>query len=158
MDRIWAWFNPWSYAQDEGWQTVQSLMAIGSGGLTGVGLGSGGSKWYYLPEQHTDFIFSVLCEELGFIGALVVLLLIVFILWRGIMVAVKAPSTYTGMLAIGLIGSIGVQSIMNLGVATGLLPVTGITLPFVSYGGTSLVVSMIMIGMLLNISRDANKG
>lgn len=153
LERVYAWLDPWSYAQDEGWQTVQSLMAIGSGGLTGVGLGSGGSKWYYLPERHTDFIFSVLCEEMGFLGALFVLLLIVFILWRGIMIAVKAPNTYTSLLAIGLVGSLGVQSVINLGVCTGLLPVTGVTLPFVSYGGTSLVVSMVMIGMLLNISR-----
>lgn len=152
-ERIFAWLDPWAYAQGDGWQTTQSLMAIGSGGLTGVGLGSGGSKWYYLPERHTDFIFSVLCEEMGFIGALFVLLLIVFILWRGIMIAVKAPNTYTSLLAIGMVSSLGIQSMLNLGVCTGLLPVTGVTLPFVSYGGTSLVVSMTMIGILLNISR-----
>ena len=157
MDRIRAWLNPWAFAQDEGWQTVQSMMAIGSGGLTGVGLGSGGSKWYYLPERHTDFIFSVLCEELGFIGGLVVILIISFIVWRGVMVAIKAPSTYTTLLSIGLIGSLGVQSIVNLGVCTGLLPVTGVTLPFMSYGGTSLVVSMTMIGMLLNISKNSSR-
>ena len=157
MDRIRAWLDPWAFAQDEGWQTVQSMMAIGSGGLTGVGLGSGGSKWLYLPELHTDFIFSVLCEEMGFIGGLVVILLIAFIVWRGVMVAIKAPSTYTTLLSIGLISSLAVQSIVNLGVCTGLLPVTGVTLPFVSYGGTSLVVSMTMIGMLLNISRQGNR-
>lgn len=157
MDRIRAWLDPWAYAQDEGWQTVQSLMAIGSGGLSGVGLGSGGSKWFYLPERHTDFIFSVLCEEMGFLGGLVVVLLISLIVWRGVMVAIKAPSTYTTLLSIGLIGSLAVQSIVNLGVCTGLLPVTGVTLPFMSYGGTSLVVSMTMIGMLLNISRQGNR-
>jgi cell division protein FtsW len=133
------------------------MMAIGSGGLTGVGLGSGGSKWYYLPERHTDVIFSVLSEELGFIGGLVVILIIGFIVWRGVMVAIKAPTTYTTLLSIGLIGSLGVQSIVNLGVCTGLLPVTGVTLPFMSYGGTSLVVSMTMIGMLLNISKNSNR-
>lgn len=158
MERIWGWLDPWAYEQGIGWQTVQSLMAIGSGGLTGVGLGSGGGKWFYLPAQHTDFIFSIICEEVGFLGASFVVLLILFIVWRGIMIAVKAPSVYSSLLAIGLISSIGIQSVMNLGVATGLLPVTGITLPFVSYGGTSLIVSMIMIGMLLNISRDTNKG
>ena len=157
MDRIRAWLDPWAFAQDEGWQTVQSMMAIGSGGLTGVGLGSGGSKWYYLPERHTDFIFSVLSEELGFIGGLVVILIIGFIVWRGVMVAIKAPTTYTTLLSIGLIGSLGVQSIVNLGVCTGLLPVTGVTLPFMSYGGTSLVVSMTMIGILLNISKNSNR-
>ncbi len=157
MDRIRAWLNPWAFAQDEGWQTVQSMMAIGSGGLTGVGLGSGGSKWFYLPERHTDFIFSVLCEELGFIGGVIVILIIAFIVWRGVTVAIKAPTTYTTLLSIGLIGSLGVQSIVNLGVCTGLLPVTGVTLPFMSYGGTSLVVSMAMIGILLNISRQSNR-
>lgn len=153
MERIYAWIDPWTYEQDGGWQVIQSLYAIGSGGLTGVGLGSGGSKWFYLPERHTDFIFSVLCEEMGFLGAVFVILLVVFIIWRGVMIAVKAPNTYASLLSLGLISSIAVQSLVNLGVVTGLVPVTGITLPFVSYGGTSLVVSMIMVGMLLNISR-----
>lgn len=157
MERIYAWLDPWAYSQGDGWQTVQSLMAIGSGGLTGVGLGSGGSKWYYLPARHTDFIFSVLCEELGFIGGVIVVLLLGFIVWRGVMVAVKAPNTFDSLLAIGLISSMAVQAVVNLGVCTGLLPVTGVTLPFVSYGGTSLVVSMTMIGMLLNISRYADR-
>lgn len=156
-ERILAWLDPWAYAQGGGWQTVQSLMTIGSGGFTGVGLGAGGGKWYYLPEEHTDFIFSMICEETGFLGASFLVLLIMFVVWRGIMIAVKAPSLYTSLLAMGLIGSIAVQSIINLSVATGLFPVTGITLPFISYGGTSLIVSMTMIGMLLNISRDIKK-
>ena len=117
-------------------------MAIGSGGLSGVGLGSGGSKWCYLPERHTDFIFSVYCEETGFLGGLFMLLLIAFIIWRGILVAVKAPDNYSALLAIGLISCIGVQSIVNLFVCAGLFPVTGVTLPFVSYGGTSVILRM----------------
>ena len=152
MQRIYAWFDPWAYSSGDGWQTCQSLMALGSGSLTGVGLGEGGSKWFYLPARHTDFIFSIIGEELGFIGALLVVLLIAFIVWRGIMIAVKAPDTYTSLLALGIISSIAIQSIINLGVVTGLLPVTGVTLPFVSYGGTSMVVSMAMVGILLNVS------
>lgn len=157
IERLYAWFNPWAYSGDEGWQTCQSLMALGSGGLTGVGLGEGGSKWFYLPERHTDFIFSVIGEELGFLGAALVVLLIALIIWRGLMIAVKAPDMYTSLLALGLIGSIAIQSLVNLGVVTGLLPVTGVTLPFVSYGGTSLVVSMAITGILLNISRYIEK-
>ena len=157
LERVYAWFDPWAYSSDEGWQTVQSLMAIGSGGFSGVGLGSGGSKWYYLPERHTDFIFSVTCEELGFIGAVCMVLLIMFILWRGVMIAVKVPNLYASLLSLGITASLSVQSLINLGVCTGLLPVTGVTLPFVSYGGTSLVISMTMIGMLLNMSRYINK-
>ncbi len=153
LERVYAWFNPWAYEMDEGYQTVQSLMALGSGGLTGVGLGSGGSKWFYLPERHTDFIFSVLGEEMGFLGAVLVVLLIFFIIWRGMRIAVKIRNLYASLLAMGVISSLALQSLLNLGVVTGLLPVTGVTLPFVSYGGTSLLVSMGMIGILLNISR-----
>jgi cell division protein FtsW len=152
MERIYAWFNPWAYAADEGWQTCQSLMALGSGGLNGVGLGAGGSKWLYLPARHTDFIFSIIGEELGFLGAGFVVLLIAFIVWRGLMISVKVPDLYTSLLSLGIVMTIAIQSLINLGVVTGLLPVTGITLPFVSYGGTSMVVSLAMIGVLLNIS------
>ena len=153
LERVYAWLDPWSYAGDEGYQTIQSLLALGSGGFTGVGLGSGGSKWFYLPARHTDFIFSVLGEEVGFFGALLVILLLAFVVWRGVMIAVKVKSLYASLLSMGLISAIAVQAIINLGVVTGLVPVTGITLPFISYGGTSLVVSMAMVGMLLNISR-----
>ena len=152
LERVYAWFDPWKYAGDEGWQTCQSLMALGSGGITGVGLGDGGSKWFYLPERHTDFLFSVIGEELGFIGALIVILLIAFIVCRGLIIAMNCSDKYCFLLALGLTSCIGVQSFINLGVCTGLLPVTGVTLPFVSYGGTSMVVSMCMIGMLLSIS------
>lgn len=157
MERIYAWFDPWAYSGDEGWQTCQSLMALGSGGLTGVGLGQGGSKWFYLPARHTDYIFSIIGEELGFLGATFVVLLIAFIVWRGLMIAVKAPDMYTSLLSLGLISCIGIQSLVNLGVVTGLLPVTGVTLPFVSYGGTSMVVCLCMVGILLNISCYAEK-
>jgi len=152
LERVYAVLDPWAYASDEGWQICQSLMALGSGGLTGVGLGDGGSKWFYLPERHTDFIFSIIGEELGFLGAVFVILLIVFIVWRGILIAIKAPDMFCTMLALGIICSIAVQSLINLCVVTGLMPVTGVTLPFVSYGGTSMIVCMSIVGILLKIS------
>ncbi len=155
MDRITAYLDPWADPLGSGFQTIQSLLAIGSGGLSGVGLGAGGAKWYYLPERHTDFIFSVLAEELGFLGGLLVISLFIVLIWRGLMVAVNAPDLFGSLLALGLISMLGLQAFINLGVVTGLLPVTGITLPFVSYGGTSLLVSMASTGILLNISRYA---
>ena len=151
--RLSSWLDPWSDPGNAGLQMVQSLLALGNGGLTGVGLGAGGSKWYYLPEQHNDFIFSVLGEELGFIGAILVIFLFVLLFWRGLTVAAHTEDCFTSLLALGLTASLGVQTIINLGVVTGLLPVTGVTLPFISYGGSSLIVSLIAVGLLLNISR-----
>ena len=155
--RILAWLNPYSDPLDKGYQTIQSWLALGSGGLTGVGLGNGGSKWFYLPERHTDFIFSILGEEWGFIGGLVVILLYCVLIWRGIMIAVRIKNLYAALLAMGIIVAFGVQTFINLGVCTGLLPVTGVTLPLISYGGTSLVVSLVMIGILMNISRYVDR-
>ncbi|MDO4732361.1 MAG: putative lipid II flippase FtsW [Bacillota bacterium] len=153
IERITAWLDPRSDPLGAGYQTIQSWLALGSGGLTGVGLGNGGSKWFYLPARHTDFIFSVLGEELGFLGCLVVIILFTLLIWRGVLIAVRAKDLYSSLLAIGLISAIGIQTFINLGVSTGLLPVTGVTLPLISYGGTSLVVSLTMIGILMNISR-----
>ncbi|MCL1975552.1 MAG: putative lipid II flippase FtsW [Firmicutes bacterium] len=153
LTRLYSWLDPWSDSANSGLQMVQSLLALGNGGLFGVGLGAGGSKWYYLPERHNDFIFSVLGEELGFIGALFVILLFVLLLWRGLSAAVHTKDTFASLLALGLTSSLGVQILINIGVVTGLLPVTGVTLPFISYGGSSLVVSLIAAGLLLNISR-----
>jgi cell division protein FtsW len=157
LARMSSWLDPWSDSAYAGFQMVQSLLALGNGGLSGVGLGAGGSKWYYLPERHNDFIFSVLGEELGFIGAIFVILLFVLLLWRGLMAAVHAEDTFASLLALGLTASLGVQTLINLGVVTGLLPVTGVTLPFISYGGSSLLVSLIAVGLLLNISRLAKR-
>jgi len=155
LQRIYAYLDPWKDPLGSGFQTVQSLLAIGSGGLSGVGLGAGGSKWYYLPERHTDFIFSVLSEELGFIGGFFVIVLFIFLLWRGFSVAVHTPDTFASLVALGITSMIGLQAFINLGVVTGLLPVTGVTLPFISYGGTSLMVSLAAMGALLNISKYA---
>ncbi|MEG1536922.1 MAG: putative lipid II flippase FtsW [Clostridiales bacterium] len=153
LERVYSWLNPWDYPKDEGYQAIQSLLALGSGGLSGVGLGAGGAKWFYLPSRHTDFIFSVLGEELGFVGGVFLIALFMLFVWRGMTTAVKAENTFASLLAAGLTSAIAAQALVNLGVVTGLLPVTGVTLPFVSYGGTSLVVTLIMTGMLLNISR-----
>ncbi|MCR4963541.1 MAG: putative lipid II flippase FtsW [Firmicutes bacterium] len=153
MERVYSWLNPWAYPKDEGYQAIQSLLALGSGGLTGVGLGNGGAKWFYLPSRHTDFIFSVLGEELGFVGGVFLVALFMLFVWRGMTVAVKSDSVFSSLLAVGLTAVIAAQALVNLGVVTGLLPVTGVTLPFVSYGGTSLVVTLTMTGMILNLSR-----
>ncbi len=152
MRRIVAFMNPWADAQDSGFQTVQSLLAIGSGGFSGAGLGAGGAKWYYLPAQHTDFIFSVLAEELGFIGAALVVALFLFFIWRGFLVSIRCPDVFGSLLAVGITSMIGIQAMINLMVATGLFPVTGVTLPFISYGGTSLVISLASVGLLLSVS------
>ena len=153
LERMYSWLDPWSDPSNAGLQMVQSLLALGNGGFSGVGLGAGGSKWYYLPERHNDFIFSVLGEELGFVGAFLVIFLFVLLLWRGLRTAARTDDVYASLLALGLTASLGVQTLINLGVVTGLLPVTGVTLPFISYGGSSLLVSLTAVGLLLNISR-----
>lgn len=155
MARFLAFLDPWKDPQDTGFQTVQSLLAIGSGGFLGVGLGAGRAKTFYLPERHTDFIFSILSEELGFIGGALVIVLFLLFVWRGLKVAVSSPESFGSLLAIGVTSMVGLQAIINLGVVTGSLPVTGITLPFISYGGSSLVFSLAGIGLLLNVSRFA---
>ncbi|MEN6462044.1 MAG: putative lipid II flippase FtsW [Syntrophomonas sp.] len=153
MERVVAFLNPWKYASDEGFQIIQSLYALGSGGLFGMGLGRSRQKFFYLPEQHTDFIFAILGEELGFIGAFVVLSLFLLFAWRGYKIAINAPDNYGSLLAAGITTMVVLQAAINIGVVSGALPVTGITLPFISYGGSSLLFSMIGVGLLLNISR-----
>lgn len=153
MERLMAFLDPWKDPQDSGFQTIQSLLAIGSGGLAGVGLGFGRAKMFYLPERHTDFIFAIIAEELGFIGGAVVIILFLLFVWRGLKVAVSFPEAFGSLIAIGITAMVGIQAIINLGVVTGSLPVTGITLPFISYGGSSLLFSLAGIGLLLNVSR-----
>jgi len=155
MERFLAFLDPWKDPQDTGFQTVQSLLAIGSGGLVGVGLGAGRAKTFYLPERHTDFIFSILAEELGFIGGAVVIILFLLFVWRGLKISVSSPESFGSLIAVGITSMVGIQAVINLGVVTGSLPVTGITLPFISYGGSSLVFSLAGIGLLLNVSRYA---
>ena len=153
MERLLGFMDPWSDPLGTGYQTIQSLFAIGSGGFTGVGLGAGGAKWLYLPERHTDFIFSVLAEETGLLGGAFLILLFMFFTWRGFNIAFKIQDSFGSLLAAGITIMISLQAFINIGIAVGALPVTGITLPFISYGGTSLVISLASVGVLLNISR-----
>lgn len=153
LDRITYFLDPWSDPLGGGYQIIQSLFAIGPGGLVGLGLGMSRQKFSYLPEPQTDFIFSILAEELGFIGGSFLILLFLIVVWRGIRSAIAAPDTFGSLLAIGITGIIGVQVLINIGVVIGAMPVTGITLPLVSYGGSSLTLLLTALGILLNISR-----
>jgi len=155
MRRIFAFLDPWADPLGNGYQTIQSLLALGPGGLFGLGLGQSRQKFLYLPENHTDFIFAMVGEELGFVGASLVVLTFFLFAWRGFRVAMRAPDAYMGFLAVGLTAMVSIQVMINMGVVSGVLPVTGITLPFISYGGTSLVFTMVGVGVLLNISREA---
>ncbi len=138
----------------EAWQINQSLYAIGSGGLFGVGLGESNQKHLYLPEPHNDFIFSVLAEELGFFGCAIVILLFILFIWRGIVISIKAEDTFGTLIAIGVTTMIGLQALINIAVVTNTIPVTGMSLPFFSYGGTAMVVDLIAVGLLLSVSRN----
>lgn len=153
IKRITSFLDPWEDPLGSGFQIIQSLYAIGPGGLLGLGLGQSRQKFFYLPEPQTDFIFAILSEELGFIGGSFVILLFALLLWRGIRVALGAPDLFGSFLAVGIVAMIAIQVMINIGVVIGLMPVTGITLPFLSYGGSSLTLMLIAIGVLLNISR-----
>lgn len=157
MRRLMAFIDPWADRMDSGWNVVQSLLAIGSGGLFGLGLGESRQKYLYVPEQHTDFIFAILGEELGFVGTTIVLFLFAVFAWRGLRVAMRAPDTFGSMLAVGITSMIVLQAFLNIGVVTGSLPTTGITLPFISVGGSSLVVTLAGVGILLNISSQGTR-
>lgn len=153
IKRITSFLDPWEDPLGSGFQIIQSLYAIGPGGLFGLGLGQSRQKFFYLPEPQTDFIFAILSEELGFIGGSFVILLFALLLWRGIRIALGAPDLFGSFLAVGIIAMVAIQVMINIGVVTGLMPVTGITLPFLSYGGSSLTLMLLAIGVLLNISR-----
>lgn len=153
--RMMAFLDPFQYAGDEGYQVVQSLYAIGSGGIFGEGFAQGHQKLFYLPYPYSDFIFSVVGEELGLIGTLAVVLAFALLLWRGARAAVMAPDRFGNLLGIGIITGIIVQALFNISVVTSILPAKGIPLPFISYGGSSVVVSLIGVGILLNISKFA---
>jgi cell division protein FtsW len=151
LKRITSFIDPWQYPADEGYQVVQSMIAFGTGGLWGAGIGKGHQKLFYLPEAHTDFIFSIIGEEFGLIGVLIIIALYTLILLKGIQIARHAPDTFGSLLAVGLTSAMGLQICINMGVALGLLPTKGLTLPFLSYGGTSLMLNMACIGILMNI-------
>lgn len=154
QSRIMQWKDPWAYAADEGYQTVQSLLAIGSGGLAGVGFGKGRQKLLYLPEEHNDMIFSIVCEELGFIGAALILSLFCFLVLRGFWIAIHARDRFGGLLAVGITTMIAMQTFLNVAVVTNFVPNTGISLPFFSYGGTALMIQLFEMGILLSVSRQ----
>ncbi|MFO1445808.1 stage V sporulation protein E [Bacillus sp. Bva_UNVM-123] len=153
IQRITSFLDPWEDPLGSGFQIIQSLYAIGPGGLLGLGLGQSRQKFFYLPEPQTDFIFAILSEELGFIGGSFVILLFALLLWRGIRIALGASDLYGSFLAVGIVAMVAIQVMINIGVVIGLMPVTGITLPFLSYGGSSLTLMLMAIGVLLNISR-----
>ncbi|TLS50401.1 stage V sporulation protein E [Paenibacillus antri] len=155
MQRITGYLDPWSDPLGSGYQIIQSLFAIGPGGLVGLGLGASRQKHSYLPEPQTDFIFSIVAEELGFIGGALLLALFLLLVWRGMRAAITAPDTFGSLLAVGIVGIVGVQVFINIGVVIGMLPVTGITLPLISAGGSSLTLLLTAIGVLLNVSRFA---
>jgi len=155
--RLVSFMNPWAYPKDDGYQIIHSLLAFGSGGIWGVGIGNGYQKLFYLPEPHTDFIFSIVGEELGLWGVLFILGLYVLILWRGTRIAKKTVDPFGAYLAAGLTVAIGLQVCINMGVTLGLLPTKGLALPFLSYGGSSLLLNMVSIGILMNIDASPNK-
>lgn len=155
--RVMNFWNPFLDMKDSGYQMVQSLYAIGSGGLFGVGLGQSREKYLYLPEAHTDFIYSVICEELGFVGALLVIVMFAILVVKGFRIAINAPDRYSSLLVTGIVSLIGMQALMNIAVVTASMPCTGITLPFFSYGGTSLVINLFEMGVVLNVSRYSSE-
>ncbi len=157
MDRITIWLNPGSDAQGKGYNIIQSLIAFASGGFSGTGYGGSIQKLAYLPECHTDFIFSIIAEEFGFLGCFFIIGLFTVLVHRGLKIAKRCPDMYGKLLAIGITFILGFQAFLNMAVASSLFPVTGVTLPFISYGGTSVIVFLSMMGILLNISRQRVK-
>lgn len=153
LGRIQVWVNPFQDAKQTGYQTVQSLYAVGSGGLFGLGLGQSHQKYGYIPEAHNDIIFAVLVEELGVVGAALVLILFLFLIYKGYQIAINAPNKFASLTAVGITSILALQVLVNVAVVTNSMPVTGVTLPFISYGGSSILVIMTSIGILLNISR-----
>ena len=152
--RILVWQDPWAYPQDGGWQIIQSLYAIGSGGLLGLGLGKSRQKFLYLPEPENDFIFAIVCEELGLIGAAVILILFALLVIRGYWIAIHARDRFGALLVVGITTLTAVQVFLNIAVVTNLIPTTGISLPFFSYGGTALMIQLAEMGVVLSVSRQ----
>ena len=152
--RIDIWLHPENFSgQNETWQTVQGLIAVGSGGFFGVGLGNSRQKQLFIPEVQNDFIFSIICEELGFVGAIAVIILFLAFIWRGFVIALRAPDTFSSLIVVGIVGKVAIQAVLNMMVVTAMIPNTGISLPFFSYGGTALAMQLGEMGIILGISR-----
>src|SRR5713101_3243002 len=156
LRRIVAFLDPWSDPRGSGFQIIQSWLALGNGGIFGQGIGASRQKLFYLPEPHTDFIFAIIAEELGFVGATAIVALFIVLVWRGLRIGLRAPDPFGGYLALGITVLIATQTLVNLGVVTGLLPTKGLPLPFISFGGSALLVTMVSTGVLLNISQHAH--
>lgn len=155
MRRIMAYLNPWADPEGSGFQLIQSLVALGSGGIFGVGLGESRQKLFYLPAAHTDFVFSVIGEEMGFVGTTMILILLGLLFWFGLRVAFSSPDTFGLFTGLGIILLLALEAFVHIGVSTGAIPTKGLPLPFVSYGGTALIVNLLSIGVLLNVARPA---
>lgn len=155
LKRLTAFMNPWADPSGDSYQLIQSIYALGSGGFFGVGLGNSRQKALFMPEPHNDFIFAILGEEFGFIGCIFVILLFMYLIYKGVYIAIKAKDNYGFLLATGIVSIISIQAVINIAVVSGSMPVTGVPLPLISYGGTSLVINLIALGVLLNISRQS---
>src|SRR2546425_1959808 len=156
LRRITAFLDPWSDPRGSGFQIIQSWLAFGNGGVLGQGIGASKQKLFYLPEPHTDFIFAIIGEELGFLGAVAIVALFMVLVWRGLRIGLRAPDPFGAYLALGITVLIAIQTLVNLGVVMGLLPTKGLPLPFISFGGSALLVTMLSTGVLLNISQHAH--
>ncbi len=157
LGRIFSYLDPWKYGQDVGYQLKQSLLAIGSGGLWGMGPGQSRAKLFYLPDAHTDFIFSIFSEEMGLLGVLLVLALFAILVYRGLLLSLRTADAFGSYLALGLTLLIGLPAVINLGVVSGIFPTKGLSLPFLSYGGSSLLANLLAVGILLNISSQTKR-
>jgi len=155
--RITSFMDPWADASNTGWQITQSLMAFGHGGIWGAGFGQSIQKLGFLPAPHNDFIFAIIGEELGFIGCALFLLFYLLFLWRGILISLRCKDPFGSLVGVGIMGMIGIQALINLGGVTNTIPLTGVTLPFISYGGSSILVLMASIGIVIGLSREQNK-
>jgi cell division protein FtsW len=155
--RISSYLDPWADASDTGWQITQSLMAFGHGGIGGAGFGQSIQKLGFLPAPHNDFIFAIIGEELGFIGCALFLLFYLLFLWRGILISLRCKDSFGSLVGVGIMGMIGIQALINIGGVTNTIPLTGVTLPFISYGGSSILVLMASIGIVIGLSREQNK-
>jgi cell division protein FtsW len=153
LKRVLAWRNPEAFVEEEGYQTLQALYAIGSGGIWGKGLGQSMQKLGFIPEAQNDMIFSIICEELGLFGAIAIIIMFVMLLWRMMVIANNAPDLFGAMIVVGVMGHIAIQVILNIAVVTNTIPNTGISLPFISYGGTSVLFLLIEIGLVLSVAK-----
>ena len=151
--RILAWLHPEEYVSDTGYQTLQALYAIGSGGIWGKGLGQSMQKLGFIPEAQNDMIFSIICEELGLFGAIAIILMFVMLIWRLMVIANNAPDLFGALLVVGVMGHMAIQVILNIAVVTATIPNTGISLPFISYGGTAVLFQLAEIGIVLNVAK-----